>query len=201
VAVSSEPWFEFSPTGSEPRCGFIFYPGGRVDPRSYAPSAREIARNGILSVIVPMPLNHAVFSPSRASDVIAAYPEIDTWVIGGHSLGGSMAASYAAAHPDTIDGLVLWASYPPSGSDLSTLETAAVSIYGTLDGLIPIETYTDSLTRLPAGTRLLPIEGGNHAQFGWYGAQAGDHPATITRQDQQAQAIEATLDVFHSLGC
>ena len=73
----------------------IFYPGGRVDPRSYAPAARAIAAQGYLAVITPMPLNLAVFTPGRAAQVIAAYPEIHTWAIGGHSLGGAMAANFS----------------------------------------------------------------------------------------------------------
>jgi hypothetical protein len=35
----------------------------------------------------------------------------------------------------------------------------------------------------------VPIEGGNHAQFGWYGFQDGDNAATISR----VQVVRATL--------
>ena len=41
------------------------------------------------------------------------------------------------------------------------------------------------------GDGLTIIEGGNHAQFGDYGRQSGDADATIGRDDQQAQAVEA----------
>ena len=100
VQVEGGDWLTFRPTGSQPDTGLIIYPGGRVDYRSYAPLAHEIARQGYTAVIVPMPFNLAVFGAGRASDVIAAHPEIRHWAIGGHSLGGAMAANYINGHPD-----------------------------------------------------------------------------------------------------
>jgi len=50
-------------------------------------------------------LNLAVFAPDRASDIISAYPDIHSWVIGGHSLGGSMAANFARNNPSLVKGL------------------------------------------------------------------------------------------------
>ena len=85
VKVTTDPWLVFQPTQSTPTTGLIIYPGGRVDPRAYAPQARAIAEKGYLVVIVPMPLNLAVFGSGRASSVIQAYPDIEKWVIGGHS--------------------------------------------------------------------------------------------------------------------
>jgi pimeloyl-ACP methyl ester carboxylesterase len=146
-----------------------------------------------------MPLNLAVFGSSKAGAVIEAYPEIDRWVIGGHSLGGSMAALYAYNHPDQIDGLVLWASYPASSDDLTNSGLKVASISASLDGLATPDKIEASRSLLPADTTWLEIDGGNHAQFGWYGDQAGDNPATITREAQQAQVIKATLDLMKSV--
>ena len=42
---------------------------------------------------------------------------IEAWYMGGHSLGGSMAASYLEQHSSEYDGLILLASY--STADLS----------------------------------------------------------------------------------
>ncbi len=109
----------FAPAGPEPGTGFILYPGGRVDHRSYAPVARAIAARGYLVAVVRMPLSLAVLGVDRADAVIAAHPGVQNWVVGGHSLGGSMAASYARRHADGVRGLVLWASYPAEGDDLS----------------------------------------------------------------------------------
>ena len=197
VVVSQEPWISFTPTADAQPTGFIFYPGGRVDPRAYAPAARAIAEQGYPVFIVPMPLNLAVLGSDRAADVVAAHPETERWVIGGHSLGGAMAATFIDQHPDAVDGLVLWAAFPPAGNDLSDLVgLEAASIYGTLDGLATPEEVLAGAALLPASAQFVPIDGGNHAQFGWYGDQPGDNPATISRAEQQAAAVGATLTVL-----
>jgi Alpha/beta hydrolase family len=199
VSVTNESWLVFQPNGQNPTSGLIFYPGGRVDPRAYAPQAHAIAAEGYLVVIVPMPLNLAVFGAERASEIIKAYPAIQHWVIGGHSLGGSMAALYADKHRDQIAGLVLWASYPASSNNLSDSSIRVVSIYASLDGLATIDKINASRALLPANTTWVQIEGGNHGQFGWYGNQSGDNPATISRVDQQKQVIQATLALLSSI--
>jgi hypothetical protein len=193
VQVETEPWLIFKPVGQEPTTGYIFYPGGKVDPRSYAPMAQSIAEQGYLVVIPPMPLNLAVLAPGEAADVIAAFPEIETWVIGGHSLGGSMAANYAKKHPDQISGLALLASYPASSDDLSQNDLEVLSMYGSHDQVADYAKIYASKALLPADTRFIPVEGGNHAGFGWYGPQSGDGEATISRKEQQAQVVQATL--------
>jgi hypothetical protein len=199
VIVTSNHWLIFQPADQIPTTGLIIYPGGRVDPRAYAPIANTIAAQGYLVVIVPMPLNLAVLGSNSAASVIQAYPDIDNWIIGGHSLGGSMAALYADKHRDQIDGLALWASYPADSNDLSNSTIKVTSIYGTQDGLATMDKIDASRELLPSDTTWLPIEGGNHAQFGWYGDQSGDKPATISRQDQQNQIIQATLDLLQSV--
>jgi hypothetical protein len=105
-----------------------------------------------------------------------------------------MAASYAHDHPSTVNGLSLWASYPiASDSTADRTDLAVSSISGTNDGLATPADIEASIPFLPVQTEFLAIEGGNHAQFGWYGDQAGDLPATITREEQQAATVEATL--------
>lgn len=132
VTVEITPWLTFAPVDTTSTVGFVLYPGGRVDPRSYAPAAREIAAAGYLVVIPPMPFNLAVFATERATEVIAAYPEITRWVVGGHSLGGAMAARFVARHPDAVDGLALWASYPPDS--LADWPDPVLMIYGPVSG-------------------------------------------------------------------
>jgi dienelactone hydrolase len=198
VTIETESWLSFKPTNQNPTTGLILYPGGRVDYRSYAPPARAIAEQGYLVVIPRMPLNLAVFSPGKAADVMAAYPEIDQWVVGGHSLGGAMAANFTNANPDVVDGLAFWAAYPAGSDDLSNrTDLPLISIYGTEDmGLEGIEA---SHPLLPAQTQWVVLEGGNHAQFGWYGPQPGDGVASISREEQQMEIIEATSTFLATL--
>jgi pimeloyl-ACP methyl ester carboxylesterase len=200
VKVETDPWLVFTPIGQEPTTGFIFYPGGKVDPRSYAPMAKAIAEQGYLVVIPPMPLNLAVFSPDEAAEVIAAYPSIETWVIGGHSLGGSMAANYAKKHPEQISGLMLQASYPASSDDLSLNDIQVLSMYGTNDQVADYAKIEASKALLPPDTQFIPVEGGNHAGFGWYGPQSGDGEATISREEQQAQVVQAIIEFLEKVG-
>jgi acetyl esterase/lipase len=93
VQVRPGDWLVFSPAGEQPETGLIFYPGGRVDYRAYAPYARAVAEQGYLVVVVKMPLNLAVTNPNAAAGVMRAYPQVQRWAVGGHSLGGAMAAS------------------------------------------------------------------------------------------------------------
>jgi pimeloyl-ACP methyl ester carboxylesterase len=199
VEVASDTWLVLEPAAGSPATGLIIYPGGRVDARAYAPAARAIATEGFLVVIVPMPLDLAFLGAGRAAEVIATFPDIEHWAIGGHSLGGAMAAQFAYDNPGTVDGLVLWAAYPAGNADLSNRELAVASIYGTLDGLALQEEIDASRPLLPPDTHWVAIEGGNHAQFGWYGPQPGDNPATISREAQQEQFVEATLALLQSI--
>lgn len=199
VAVDADGRLVFRPADGDPTTGLIIYPGGRVDPSAYAPLARAIAAEGHLAVIVPMPLNLAVLGPNRALDVIDAYPEISTWAIAGHSLGGAMAANFADSHPGSVEGLALWAAYPAQSDDLSDQNLTVASIYGTNDGLTSLDQIDASELLLPADTRWVAIQGGNHGQFGWYGAQSGDNPADISREVQQEQIVQATLQMLEAI--
>jgi hypothetical protein len=200
VNVIQGRWLVFEPTAVNYTTGFIFYPGGRIDSLSYAPYAHAIAAQGYLVIVVPMPLNLAVFGVNSANDVIVAYPNVTEWAIGGHSLGGSMAAQYIHDNPNKAEGLALWASYPPSGVDLSEFNITAVTVHGTNDGLVSSKQIDDSLKQLPPETVRVEINGGNHAQFGWYGSQSGDNLATISREEQQSITVNATVQMLTELG-
>lgn len=191
VDFANKHGLTFTPHGVYPTTGLIIYPGGRVDYRSYAPLAYKIASRGYLVIIARMPFNLAVFNANAASNIIAHYPEIKVWTIGGHSLGGTMAAQFAYYHPLVIRGLALWAAYPASGTDLSNSDIKVLTIRGTNDGLVSAIQIDESLARLPQDTISVEIVGGNHAQFGFYGNQPGDHEATISRDRQQSLINEA----------
>ena len=189
-------WYVFTPTAAKPITGLIFYPGGKVDSRAYAPQMHAIAAQGYLTVITPMPLYLAIFGINKADEVVKAYPDIQHWGIAGHSLGGSMAAQYVAGSTK-VQGLAFWASYP--AVDLSKASIKAVSIYGTSDGVAKLDSVLGGKKFLPADTPFVAIEGGDHSGFGWYGMQPGDNPATISRADQNAQTVQATVDMLASL--
>jgi len=191
VEVAPRQWIVFTPRAREPAAGFIFYPGGLVDARAYAPMAHDLAAQGYLVVIVPMPLNLAFFDANRAKEVIASYPAIKRWAIGGHSLGGVAAAMFVKNQPQAVQGLAFWASYPAEA--MTDAPVRVLSIYGTQDGLSTPARINDSRALLPANAQFVAIQGGNHAQFGWYGAQSGDGIATISREEQQHQIVSAMV--------
>jgi hypothetical protein len=199
VTVTTEKWLTFTPANFTTHVGFIIYPGGHVDYRSYAPQAHALAAEGYLTIIAPMTLNLAIFSEGAATDIINAHPEVTSWAIGGHSLGGVIAAQYCHDNPGKIAGLVLWAAYPESGTNLTGSTLKVVTIHAVLDGVVSEGQIQNSLTQLPAGTVKVEVEGGNHGQFGWYGDQPGDKTATISRETQQAQVLNATEQLLQKL--
>jgi dienelactone hydrolase len=195
VTVDEDPWLTFAPADGA-ATGLIFYPGARVHPESYAPAGRAIAEEGYLAVVVPMPLNMAVLSPNRAEGVIAAHPEVENWVVGGHSLGGAMAAQFANTRRTAIDGVVLWGAYPGANTSLRNAGHEVVVVYGTRDCISTPEEVLAGTIRLPEEATLVPIEGGNHTQFGWYNGQPGSCAATISLAEQQEIAVQATLELL-----
>jgi hypothetical protein len=199
VTVTTDRWLSFSPTDTHPTVGFIFYPGGKVDEQAYAPVLHDIAAEGYLVINIPMPFDLAVFGSNKAQKVITAYPEIKAWAIGGHSLGGVMAVEYAVDHLDQIDGVALWASYPAENTSLVGTDLAVISISGTLDGLSTPDKIEASIPLLPENTAWVPIEGGNHAQFGDYGTQSRDLTAEISPAEQQKQIVSAMVEFLAGL--
>ena len=162
--------------------GFIFYPGGKVEHKAYIPLIQALSEQGVLCVLVEMPFNLAVFDVSAADGIQEQYPQIEEWYIGGHSLGGSMAASYLADHTDDYKGLVLLGAY--STADLSDNGLDVLSVYGSEDKVMNREKYADNQSNLPDNFTEVVIDGGCHAYFGMYGAQDGDGTPTITVEEQ-----------------
>ena len=201
VAFSREDdRYVFEPLATAATTGLILYPGGKVDPVAYAPIARHLAELGYLVEIVPMPANLAVLGIDRASPAIAAHPEIRHWALGGHSLGGSMAAQYLASHPGSAQGLVLWASYSATTLPVDGEPSVrSLLVYGSLDAGVAGYTSVEHIANLGAPPTVVVIEGGNHEQMGWYTGQPNDPPATISRNEQQRQLIIATATFLASL--
>ena len=192
VSTSKDRSIIFEP--EEATVGFIFYPGGKVDHNAYQPLMAALAREGILCVLVKMPFRLAVFDINAASGIQEQYPQIDKWYIGGHSLGGSMAASYLSNHLDEYDGLVLLGSY--STADLSDTRLRVISIYGSEDKVLNHDKYLASKSNLPSDFTEVVIEGGCHAYFGTYGAQDGDGTPTISNSEQISITVDNIVTVI-----
>lgn len=197
VTVKVGEYITFTPAGQEPASvGFIFYPGGRVDARSYAAPLHQIAAQGYFVALVPVRLNLAFFDINAAAPVIADHPEIEHWVVGGHSLGGVASELFAKDRSD-VAGIVFWASYP-ADEGIKYSDLRVLTIYGTND-MAGVASFEETKSLNPPGTQYVVIDGGNHSQFGDYGFQPGDNQATISRADQQAQIIEATVQFLASM--
>ena len=157
----------------------IFYPGAKVEAEAYLPLLEQIRQTGVTCILVHMPFRMAIFDANAAEAVMEQFPDIQHWYMAGHSMGGAMASQFAASHPDEVDGLILlgayiYGDYPPEKT---------LTVYGSLNQSVEDKIdYTENVVE---------IQGGNHAQFGNYGPQKGDLPATISAEEQQAQTVEA----------
>ncbi len=177
--------------------GLVFQPGARVDPRAYLPLMTRIAAAGYLVVIVKQPLDIGFTAINAPDAIVAAHPEVLHWAVGGHSLGGVAASSYAGGHHARVTGLLLWASYPIGSLADSGLRVASVS--GTRDGLATPADIAASRPDLPGDTSYTAVEGGVHAFFGDYGPQPGDGTATTDRATAQAAIVAASTALLASL--
>lgn len=199
LAITEQDGLEIAPLAGASRWGVVFYPGGDVDPRTYAPLARAWALAGYTVCIPAMPQRKAIFAPNRATAVMARHPAIKGWVVGGHLLGGVAASMYASWHPRRVGGLMLLAAVPGPLVNLSHRALPALSVYGTLDPRVPLVEISTTAGRLPPASRLVGITGGNHGQFGDYGPHPRDAAAAISRAEQHRRIIAATLDWLDAL--
>lgn len=157
----------------------IFYPGAKVEAEAYLPLLEQIRQTGVTCILVHMPFRMAIFDANAAEEVMEQFPDIQHWYIAGHSMGGAMASQFAADHPDEVDGLILlgayiYGDYPPEKT---------LTVYGSLNQSVEDHIdYTENIVE---------IQGGNHAQFGNYGPQKGDLPATLSAEEQQARTVAA----------
>lgn len=168
--------------------GLVFYPGGKVEYKSYLPLMEKLSKRGISSVLVEMPFNLAVFDKDAADLAFKALPDVENWFLGGHSLGGAMASDYIDETDEDLDGLILLGSYPDKYLDIPTL-----IIYGSNDLVLDKRKLKDSTDEI------VEINGGNHAYFGNYGEQRGDGRASISREEQQNITVDAITEFIDSV--
>ena len=189
VESTSYGWFFDGPSEEN---ALVFYPGAKVEETAYAPLLHELARQGMDVCLVKMPFRFAFFGANKADAVIKLY-EYEHWYIGGHSLGGAMAADYAAKHSDQLKGLILLAAYPTMELDDALLE---ISVYGSEDQVLNMEKVRSGKAFAPVNFFEYEIAGGNHAQFGNYGIQRGDGTAGITGTEQQQTTVDFIVQHF-----
>ena len=193
VEVRTLPSGDIAFVPDHPTAGLVFYPGGKVQPEAYAPLMQKCAQRGILCVLLKPTFNLAIIDMDAANVVTAQFPDVSTWVLAGHSMGGVAAADYASRHPDEFDAIAFLAAYP--AVDLSKFDGKVLSIIGSNDGVLNRDKYEQAHDLLPDSVQKLVIEGGNHAYYGNYGEQVNDAQADITRENQQAQVTDALVDL------
>jgi pimeloyl-ACP methyl ester carboxylesterase len=185
--ISNGLWLDGPGNGTS----LIFYPGAKNEYTAYLPLFVQLAENGVDCYLVEMPLNFAFFGQNSAEPIIEA-GNYSHYIMSGHSLGGVSASSYAV-HSNKTDAVVLLAAYPTEKIDKPVL-----SIYGSEDGILNRESYNKALPLISNLTECV-IQGGNHAQFAYYGHQDGDNPAKISHDDQQNQTVEIILEFINNV--
>jgi len=188
----------FKPISNNKNTGLIFYPGAKVEASAYAPIAKEIASNGYTVVIAKMSFNLAILSPNKADNIISNNREISNWIIGGHSLGGVMAADYALKN-DKIKGLILLASYSQKDKDFTNRNIKVLSLWGDNDKVADLNKVKNCKSVMPSDSEFKEIKGGNHGGFGDYGYQKGDGESSITNEEQISETSKEIMKLFDNV--
>jgi pimeloyl-ACP methyl ester carboxylesterase len=173
--------------------GLVFIPGAKVDPWAYASILQGLAEEGTTVVITRPWLNLAFFDPRGLDSFTSAAPDVDTWAVGGHSLGGVRACQLAT----DADALVLFASY--CATDLAGTDLPVLSVSGSEDGLSTPEKIADARSELPADAEFVEIDGASHASFGDYGPQTGDGTPNIDDDEMHAEITEVVGDFLEQV--
>lgn len=195
---------------------FIFIPGGLVDPHVYMCWMNELVKknNNFSIILLKIPSNLAILNQNKVKKVIKKFPETKTWIIGGHSLGGVVAATSVSKNQNNYLGLILMASWPIKSNSLENWKGDVLSISASNDGLATPQDIDTNKIYLPSGididtnyiftkekniTYYFQISGGNHSGFGCYGFQNGDNDADILPEEQQKQFVKVISNFIHSL--
>lgn len=196
VTVEQEgDWLIMRPQTQTPTTGLIVYPGAYCDIEGYAPILREVARGGYLVVGVSMPFNLSILAPFSADDVREAFPEIERWVIAGHSMGGAMAGLYAEDNQHNLAGVIFWDAYPPEANSLADSDLPVVHIHRATPEGAPPQKFEDMRHVYPADSVWIPVPGGIHMYFGSFDGGGYEElwTPTISEAAQMEIVTGATL--------
>jgi pimeloyl-ACP methyl ester carboxylesterase len=203
--VETSEMLSFGPASPARPAGLVFLCGAGVSAQAYVPLLRPVADAGYRVAIVKLPYRfaplerHRAEAIGRARAVVAGHPEL-RWILAGHSRGGALAARLAWSDPAIVAGLVLIGTTHPRDQDLSRLTIPVTKIYGSHDGVAPVERVLANRRLVPGQTRWIERPGGNHSQFGHYGHQLFDGRAAMTREHQQAIVRSALLQMLADVG-
>lgn len=150
----------------------------------------NLQKIGVDCFLVKMPCNIALFNSGAATKIIEKYQYKD-WYISGHSMGGAVATMYTEKNASKIKGVILLAAYP---TKKMPEHVKLLSIYGAKDGVLRMEKYSKGKSYWSENSIELVIDGGNHAQFGYYGKQKNDNNADISADEQQKQTLNSILE-------
>ncbi|GAA1487506.1 alpha/beta hydrolase [Brachybacterium sacelli] len=173
--------------------GLVFYPGAKVAPEAYAARLSTLVTDHGMTVVIVKPWLHlALFDRRGLNTFTREAPEVETWMVGGHSLGGVRACQVAPA----VDALVLLGSY--CAGDIADSGVPVLSLSGSEDGLSTPDKIAGSRDLLPADATMVEIDGASHASFGDYGPQDGDGAPLISDATTDHEVSAAMAEFLES---
>jgi pimeloyl-ACP methyl ester carboxylesterase len=189
----------------------VMVQGGAVKVEDYHWWAAHMASRGVVVVMPHFLLDLAFFEQGDALDALRSVRDQAVRGDGpvahalsnqaslavGHSLGGVVAQKAWLDGGDDVSHLLLAASVPDSGSDLSQLQArttgAVLSLAGELDGLIGPDQVQEGARDFAAPTTAAQVEGLTH--FQWTDVPADQvqerepDPSPLTTEEARARAL------------
>jgi hypothetical protein len=197
TVIENNDQFIFQSNGRVNKLKIIFLQGALTDPKAYAPLCRKLAESGFTCHLLKSPWRMPSCNYQRICGLFDL--KQSDYVIGGHSQGGKIASQLVYENPDTFKGLFLLGTSHPRDLDLSGQNIPCVKIYAENDGLASVEEVLQNTDKLPSGSKLIMIKGGNHSQFGYLGNLLMDRPAAISLEEQQQKTIDELLYFFNEI--
>lgn len=193
VTAGDDGSFVFRPARPDGR-GIVIMHGALIRPKSYANTAAFFARRGY-TVLLPYGgwLRLPISAVDRTVARLAEF-DVDRWYLIGHSLGGMASLELLRAGANDVHAVAIWGSGMPF--DYTDIKTPMLFLWGDDDGILPDERLQSVKDNLPAGTRYVTVEGGNHRNFAMYSHQFFDNDGSLDWREQTALANEQTLEFF-----
>jgi hypothetical protein len=177
------------------KVGFIIFAGAKADEKSYSYIAKLLHDEGHTVVIPKVPFHLSAFGIDHGSTIMEDNPQVEKWILVGHSLGGLPVSRIAAKQPDKLLGIALLATM--ASRDLSGLDISAIRITAENDRIMSNKMMDSYLGNLPKNSLHIELKGANHQGFAAYNSfMSRDGEATITWQEQNEETVRLILDFF-----